>query len=140
MFHGDRWDYVFTIKRQGVEPQRRKLTVFFKDDRWTASRATPCPARPSSCHAGQQRKDGKVPRLEATARTKLQRFPKSGPASARPSRRAAGAHRQLSAARSRRRVDLAMSKGTQALKKVAVTGANAAKSPWPAPPGAWATC
>ena len=32
IFHADRWDYVFTFKRQGVEPQSRKVTVFFKDD------------------------------------------------------------------------------------------------------------
>lgn len=30
VFHADRWDYVFTLKRQGVEPQARRLTVFFK--------------------------------------------------------------------------------------------------------------
>lgn len=33
IFHNDRWDYVFSIKRQGVEPQRRKLTVWFEGDR-----------------------------------------------------------------------------------------------------------
>jgi outer membrane protein assembly factor BamE len=27
-FHKDRWDYVFTIKRQGVEAQQRKFTVY----------------------------------------------------------------------------------------------------------------
>ena len=32
VFHNDRWDYVFTLKRQGVEPQARKFTVFFKGD------------------------------------------------------------------------------------------------------------
>lgn len=32
IFHADRWDYVFTIKRQGVEPQARRLTVFFNGD------------------------------------------------------------------------------------------------------------
>src|SRR5512133_1992463 len=32
VFHGDRWDYVFTLKRQGVAPQERKLAVFFKGD------------------------------------------------------------------------------------------------------------
>ena len=32
VFHADRWDYVFTLRRQGVEPQARKLTVFFKDN------------------------------------------------------------------------------------------------------------
>ena len=30
VFHADRWDYVFTLKRQGVEPQARRLAVFFK--------------------------------------------------------------------------------------------------------------
>lgn len=30
VFHSDRWDYVFTIRRQGVDPQSRRLTVFFK--------------------------------------------------------------------------------------------------------------
>lgn len=32
VFHADRWDYVFTIRRQGVDPQSRRLTVFFKGD------------------------------------------------------------------------------------------------------------
>jgi outer membrane protein assembly factor BamE len=32
LFHADRWDYVFTLKRQGVEPQARRLTVFFKSN------------------------------------------------------------------------------------------------------------
>ncbi len=32
VFHADRWDYVFTIRRQGAQPQQRKLVVFFKGD------------------------------------------------------------------------------------------------------------
>ncbi|WP_313070545.1 outer membrane protein assembly factor BamE [Melaminivora sp.] len=32
VFHADRWEYVFTLKRPGVEVQSRRLTVFFKDD------------------------------------------------------------------------------------------------------------
>ena len=32
VFHADQWDYVFTFKRQGVQPQMRKLAVFFKGD------------------------------------------------------------------------------------------------------------
>ena len=32
-FHGDRWDYVFTIRRQGVEAQRRSVVAYFKGDR-----------------------------------------------------------------------------------------------------------
>jgi len=32
VFHADRWDYVFTLRRQGQEPQRRRVAVFFKGD------------------------------------------------------------------------------------------------------------
>ena len=32
-FHGDRWDYVFTIRRKGVEAQRRSVVAYFKGDR-----------------------------------------------------------------------------------------------------------
>lgn len=32
VFHADRWEYVFTMKRQGVESKPYKLTVFFKGD------------------------------------------------------------------------------------------------------------
>lgn len=32
VFHGDRWDYVFTIKRQGTAPQRRDVVAHFKGD------------------------------------------------------------------------------------------------------------
>lgn len=33
LFHADRWDYVFTIRRQGTPPQRRDVVVYFKDDK-----------------------------------------------------------------------------------------------------------
>lgn len=29
VFHQDRWDYVFTIRRQGAEPQHRRVVVLF---------------------------------------------------------------------------------------------------------------
>ena len=31
-FHADRWDYVFTMRRRGIEPQRRSVVAFFKGD------------------------------------------------------------------------------------------------------------
>jgi outer membrane protein assembly factor BamE len=31
-FHPQRWDYVFTIKRQGTEPQNRRVVVLFDGD------------------------------------------------------------------------------------------------------------
>lgn len=32
-FHSDRWDYVFTIRRQGAEPQRRRIVVRFDGEK-----------------------------------------------------------------------------------------------------------
>ena len=32
VFHGDRWDYVFTIRRQGSESQARHVVVLFTGD------------------------------------------------------------------------------------------------------------
>jgi len=32
MFHADRWDYVFTFKRPGTEPQRRAVVAYFKGE------------------------------------------------------------------------------------------------------------
>ena len=32
LFHADRWDYAFSIQRQGVAPQNLRLTVYFKGD------------------------------------------------------------------------------------------------------------
>ena len=32
LFHADRWDYVFTIRRQGAEPQRRSIVALFEGD------------------------------------------------------------------------------------------------------------
>lgn len=31
-FHNDRWDYVFTIRRKGAEPQRRSVVAYFNGD------------------------------------------------------------------------------------------------------------
>jgi outer membrane protein assembly factor BamE len=33
VFHENRWDYVFTIRRQGAEPQQRRVLVEFKEDK-----------------------------------------------------------------------------------------------------------
>ena len=43
VFHADRWDYVFTFKRQGVEPQIRKVQVFFKNDSLERTESDPLP-------------------------------------------------------------------------------------------------
>jgi outer membrane protein assembly factor BamE len=33
VFHADRWDYVFTIRRQGTAPQQRKVVVLFDGEK-----------------------------------------------------------------------------------------------------------
>src|SRR5690349_4862338 len=33
VFHADRWDYIFTIRRTGAEPQRRSVTAYFDGER-----------------------------------------------------------------------------------------------------------
>ena len=38
-FHADRWDYLFTIKRPGAQPQRRSLVARFEGDRLAALEA-----------------------------------------------------------------------------------------------------
>ena len=67
IFHADRWDYVFTFKRQGLEPQARKVTVFFKDDLLDRVEADELPTEAefvASLDSG--RKSGKIPVLEMT--------------------------------------------------------------------------
>jgi outer membrane protein assembly factor BamE len=43
-FHQDRWDYVFTIRRQGVPDQKRRVTVFFKGDDVERFESEPLPS------------------------------------------------------------------------------------------------
>ncbi len=65
VFHADRWDYVFTFNRQGVAPQARRVTVFFKGDELTKIEADALPSEAefvASLDSG--RKTAKVPVLE----------------------------------------------------------------------------
>ena len=67
LFHADRWDYVFTFKRQGLEPQARRVTVFFKSDVLERIEADALPTEAefvASLDSG--RNAGKVPVLEMT--------------------------------------------------------------------------
>lgn len=75
LFHDDRWDYVFTLKRPGVEPQTRRLTVFFKGDAFDHHEGDEMPTE-SEFVASLEGSKGKnkVPQLEATDQ-QLARFP-----------------------------------------------------------------
>jgi outer membrane protein assembly factor BamE len=68
IFHADRWDYVFTFRRQGAQPQSRRVTVFFKADLLERVEADALPSEAefvASLDSG--RKSGKVPVLELPA-------------------------------------------------------------------------
>ncbi len=67
VFHADRWDYVFTLKRQGVEPQARKLTVFFKGNELERFDGDAMPTEAEFVATLEtRRKAGKVPVLDAS--------------------------------------------------------------------------
>ena len=67
LFHGERWDYVFTLKRQGVEAQQRRLTVYFQGEAMDRAEGDTMPSEAEFVAAlDNRRKSGKVPRLEAT--------------------------------------------------------------------------
>lgn len=79
VFHADRWEYVFTLKRPGVEVQTRKLTVLFKDNVMERVEGDEMPSE-SEFVASLTTKvtTPKVPQLEATE-AQLARFPKATP-------------------------------------------------------------
>jgi outer membrane protein assembly factor BamE len=75
VFHAERWDYVFTLKRQGVEAQRRKLAVFFKGDVLERFEGDPMPTESEFVATlDNKRKNAKVPVLEASEES-LKQFP-----------------------------------------------------------------
>lgn len=67
VFHGDRWDYVFTLQRQGQPAQQRRLTVFFKGDVLDRVESDELPSESDFVSSlDSRRKLDKVPPLEAT--------------------------------------------------------------------------
>lgn len=69
VFHENRWDYVFTLRRDGTEPQQRRLTLFFKGDELERFEGDPMPSESefvASLGARRASATGPVPVLEAT--------------------------------------------------------------------------
>ncbi|POR09723.1 outer membrane protein assembly factor BamE [Diaphorobacter sp. LR2014-1] len=80
VFHSDRWEYVFTLKRPDVEVQTRKLTVFFKDNVMERVEGDEMPTEAEFVASLSTKvSKPKVPQLEATE-AQLARFPKAEPA------------------------------------------------------------
>ncbi|MCO4094388.1 MAG: outer membrane protein assembly factor BamE [Acidovorax sp.] len=75
LFHADRWEYVFTLKRPGQELQTRKLTVFFKGDAMDRAEGDDMPSETEFVASlGKRSGNVKVPTLEATPE-QLSKFP-----------------------------------------------------------------
>ena len=79
VFHANRWDYVFTLNRQGAEPQARRVTVYFQGDTLERFEADALPSETEFVSTLGSREPPKVPVLEATPE-KLQEFPAPVPA------------------------------------------------------------
>ena len=70
VFHADRWDYVFTLRRQGVEPQARKLTVYFAGDVMQRFEGDTMPSEAEFVATLDRKvRSGKLPILEASDAT-----------------------------------------------------------------------
>lgn len=66
VFHSNRWDYVFTMKRQGTASQARQLTVYFKGDTMERAEGDPMPSESEFVALlGANSKPKAVPMLEA---------------------------------------------------------------------------
>lgn len=74
VFHGDRWDYVFTMKRQGVPLQNYKLSLFFSGDVLDRFEGDDMPSETEFVQRIGRDKKPKVPQLEATEE-QLAKFP-----------------------------------------------------------------
>jgi outer membrane protein assembly factor BamE len=73
-FHGERWDYVFTIKRQGVAAQSYHLTAYFNGDTLDHFDGDDMPSETEFVQRISRKRDIKVPPLEATD-AQLAKFP-----------------------------------------------------------------
>jgi outer membrane protein assembly factor BamE len=84
VFHADRWDYVFTFRRQGGEVLQRRLTAFFKGDVLERIESDELPTETEFVASMDVRKrSGKAPVLQASEET-LKAFAERNAQPARP--------------------------------------------------------
>ena len=75
VFHADRWDYVFTFRRQGVASQERRVTLFFKGDVLDRFEADDLPSEAEFVATLKSMPtEGKLPVMEASKES-LAKFP-----------------------------------------------------------------
>ena len=85
-FHGNRWDYLFTMRRDGLEPQRRSVVVTFEKDVVKTIVAPELPSEKEFVASISRFKDLKAPKLELSEdeRSALPLPPKKEAAPAEP--------------------------------------------------------
>lgn len=82
VFHADRWDYVFSLRRQGQADQPRRVTVFFKGEALDRVDADDLPSEAEFVATLSPRKQAPaVPVLEATEE-QLSKYPAPAPKAA----------------------------------------------------------
>lgn len=80
VFHADRWDYVFTFRRQGQPAQQRKVSVFFDGDVVARVQADELPTEAEFVASlDKRRNDQPLPRLQASPE-ELEAFRAKNPA------------------------------------------------------------
>ena len=87
LFHAERWDYVFTIRRQGVPAQQFRLALTFRNDLLSSIEGDELPSEAEFvARLSRSGRPAPVPALEATEE-QLRRFPARAatPAAAAPS-------------------------------------------------------
>jgi outer membrane protein assembly factor BamE len=78
VFHADRWDYVFTFRRQGAESQSRRVTLFFKGETLERFEADDLPTEAEFVATLKSIPTaGKLPAMEASKES-LDKFPPAG--------------------------------------------------------------
>ncbi|MEY2802855.1 MAG: hypothetical protein RL657_191 [Pseudomonadota bacterium] len=86
LFHAQRWDYAFTIRRQGTQPLQRHVSVFFENDRLARFESDDLPSESEFTARidGHFKGKPKTPRLEASADELKPYLPKEPPAAEPP--------------------------------------------------------
>jgi outer membrane protein assembly factor BamE len=82
VFHADRWDYVFSIRRQGTTPQQRRVTVLFEKDRVVSFEAAQLPSEREFVDSIDAARVERKSRALALSDDQLRALPLPGPSKA----------------------------------------------------------
>jgi outer membrane protein assembly factor BamE len=79
VFHADRWDYVFSIRRQGTPAQERRVTVYFEQDRVSRFDASALPSEREIVASIDTRKAPAKPRVLELTPEQVGKLPPPAP-------------------------------------------------------------